>query len=295
MWDRASTFADDRVIELLREKFVPVAVDCWYLDRSKDAAGEFYKKVVSQRQPFEPGVRSTQGFYAFAPDGALLRGWNNRNVPRMREYLERALKDFKPGESEAIKGDRDPRFARAIPEGAVVVDVFAKVLEAEWPPTDDEMIKPLRGATGRDHLWILKDEVESLAAGKLPERLARRIARFHLVDNTRGEPPHWSPAEAKESKFGLEGGRISGTAKLESDSKDRSFEAGLSGFVEVRDGKLVRFDLVAHGQFGGEGQYTRNAPKGKFTLGIAFALAREGEASKVAPQGARDLRDYLGR
>ena len=125
MWDRASTFADDRVIALLREKFVPVAVDCWYLDRARDDAGEFYKKVVSQRQPFEPGKRSTQGFYAFAPDGTLLKGWNNRNVPRMREYLAEALKAFTPAEAGPAGADRDPRFARGLPDGAVVVLVPA--------------------------------------------------------------------------------------------------------------------------------------------------------------------------
>ena len=281
------------MIELLREKFIAVAVDCWYLDRAKDAAGEFYKKVVSQRQPFEPGVRSTQGFYAFAPDGKLLRGWNNRNVPRMREYLERALKDFKPADVEPADAARDPRFARGIPDGGVIVDVYSKVLEAEWPPTEDEMIKPLRVATGRDHLWILKDEIESLEAGTFPERLAKRIARFHFVDNTRGEPPHWTTAEVKEIEFKLAAGKVSGRAKLETGSADRGFDAGLTGVVEFKEGKLVRFDLVAKGRFGGEGQYTRNAPLGKFTLGIAFTLSKGGEASKVPPQGARDLRSYL--
>lgn len=293
MWDRASTFADDRVIELLRDNFIPVAVDCWYLDRANDPAGEFYKKVASQREPFQPGVRSTQGFYAFAADGTLLRGWNNRNVPRMREYLERALRDFKPAPAEKAEAARDPRFARSLPDGAVVVDVFTKVLEADWPPTDDEMILPLRTATGRDRLWILKDEIDALAAGKMPERLAKRIARFHLVDNSRGEPPHWAPAEVNEFKIDLAKGRVSGRATLEAAAKDRTFETVIAGVVEFRDGELTRFDLVAKGRFGGEGQYTRNAPKGKFTLGIAFTLAKEGEASKVPPQGARDLRTYL--
>ncbi|HEU4338786.1 MAG TPA: hypothetical protein VFS19_01850, partial [Planctomycetota bacterium] len=246
------------MIELLRTKFVAAAVDCWYLDRAKDAAGEFYKKVVSQRQPFEPGVRSTQGFYAFAPDGTLLRGWNNRNVPRMREYLERALKDFKPGTADALDAARDPRFQRSLPEGAVVVDVYSKILEADWPPTDDEMIKPLRVSTGRDHLWILKDEIDALAAGRFPERLAKRIARYHLIDNTRGEPPMWAPAEVKELALGMKGGRV----KLESGDGDRSFVAGMAATVEFRDGILTRFELVARGKFAGEGRFTKNAPPG---------------------------------
>jgi hypothetical protein len=293
VWDRASTFADDRVIELLKEKFIPVAVDCWYLDRAKDAAGEFYRKVVTQREPFRPAERSTQGFYAFAPDGTLLRGWNNRNVPRMREYLEGVLKDYKPGEADALDAARDPRFQRAIPDGAVVVDVYSKILEADWPPTDDEMIKPLRVSTGRDHLWILKDEIEALAAGRFPERLANRIARYHLIDNTRGEPPMWAPAEVKELSLDLKDGRVAGRAKLESKDRDRTFATTVAGAVEFRDGKLAKFDVVARGKFAGEGRYTRNAPPGSFTLGVAFTLSKGGEGSKVAPQGARDLRGYL--
>jgi hypothetical protein len=291
VWDRASTFADDRVIELLRTKFIPAAVDCWYLDRSKDDAGEFYKKVVSQRQPFEPGKRSTQGFYAFSADGTLLRGWNNRNVPRMRDYLERVLKDFKPVEGDALDAARDPRFDRAVPEGAVVVDVYAKILEATWPDEGDEYAKVIRIATGRDHLWILKDEIDALAAGRMPEKLARRIARFHLVDNTRGEPPHWTAAEVKNLKLELKDGRLGGAAQLAADS--RTFHAALAGTVEFREGKLARFDLVAKGDFEGEGPFTRLAPEGPFKLGVALTLSKGGESAKVPPQGARDLRGYL--
>jgi hypothetical protein len=291
VWDRASTFADDRVVELLQTKFIPAAVDCWYLDRAKDAAGEFYKKVVSQRQPFEPGKRSTQGFYIVAADGTLLRGWNNRNVPRMREYLEKVVKDFKPVESEALDAARDARFRRPLPDGAVVVDVYAKILEGTWSEPPDEYAKVIRAATGRDHLWILKDEIEALTAGRMPDRLARRIARFHLVDNTRGEPPHWSSAEIKDLRLDLKDGRLTGTAKLATDK--RTFDAALTGIVEVRDGRLARFDLVAKGAFEGEGPFTKFAPDGPFTLGIAFTVSKGGEASKVPPQGARDLRGYL--
>ena len=291
MWDRASTFADDRVVQLLQTKFIPAAVDCWYLDRAKDDAGEFYKKVVSQRQAFDPGRRSTQGFYVFTADGALLRGWNNRNVPRMREYLERALKDFKPGESEALDSARDPRFARALPEGAIVVDVYAKILEGTWSEPPDEYAKVIRVATGRDHLWIPKDEVDELAAGRFPDRLARRLARFHLVDNTRGEPPHWTGAEIKDLKLDLKNGRAAGSVKLA--AEQRTFDAALAGRIEFKEGKLTRFDLVARGRFEGEGPFTKFAPDGPFTLGVAFSLSKGGEASKVPPQGARDLRGYL--
>lgn len=131
-----------------------------------------------------------------------------------------------------------------------------------------------------------------LVAGSFPESLARRIARFHLIDNTRGEPPMWTKGEVRELKLRDQG---NGTVRLETDSGDRGYAATLAGEVQVKDGRIARFDLVARGAFWGEGRYTGGAPPGKFTLGIAFTLAGPGEASKVPPQGARDVRDYLGR
>ena len=45
---------------------------------------------------------------------------------------------------------------------------------------------------------------------------------------------------------------------------------------------------MAHGQFHGEGTYTRNAPKGKFPLAIAFTLADGKDAADtIPPQGSR--------
>ena len=75
--------------------------------------------------------------------------------------------------------------------------------------------------------------------------------------------------------------------------RSRTFATVAAGTVEFRDGKLTKFDLVARGKFAGEGRYTRIAPPGPFTLGVALTLSKGGEASKVAPQGARDLHGYL--
>ena len=61
----------------------------------------------------------------------------------------------------------------------------------------------------------------------------------------------------------------------------------LLGYVETKGDTLVRFDLVAHGQFRGHGQYTATcAPVGNFMLAIAFTLADQStEAAKIPPQG----------
>lgn len=298
MLDRGSCFADARVVALLVARFVPVALDVWYEERRSDAAGELYRKIVRQRQGYRAGV-TTQGFYVCSPEGALLAGWNNRDAEKVRRTLEGALAGYRPGAAPGSSPQEpDPRFARTPPEGGLVADVFSRVIEARWPASTSRWDAIFRASTGRDHLWLTGEEARELAAGRMPPALVRRIARFHLVDNTRGEPPMWAPGEVREARIVRvpERGRwrLEGRARLEAEGGERSGEVELLGYVEAREGKVTRFDLVARGRFQGRGRYTEvSAPVGPFTLAVAFRLAGKEEAAKVPPQGARDLAEYL--
>ena len=84
------------------------------------------------------------------------------------------------------------------------------------------------------------------------------------------------------------------TAKPSADGA-RSYEAQLLGFVEAEHGEVTRFDLVALGDYEGEGRYTRGAPKGKFPFAVSFTLADGDDvADAVPPQGSRGwLKGYL--
>lgn len=269
-------------------------MDVWYHERRKDDEGEFYRKVVFQREGMRKG-RTTQGFYIFTPKGDLIRGWNNRDIPKMRRYLEAALKDYKPEKGDALTDDEDGRYGRTPPEGGLVVDVYSKIVKADRDPPRNDWEKLFRTSLGRDHLWIRKDEAEALASGRWPESLTTRIVRYHLVDNTRGEPPMWGRGEIARAEISLKKGRMEGEIHVETKDGERGYKAKLLGFVQTKNGKVTRFDLVARGDYHGAGKYTSNdMPKGTFTLAVAFRIAGKGEASKVPPQGARDLRGYLG-
>jgi hypothetical protein len=300
--DRESSFADEKVIDLLRRSFVPVALDVWYEERRQDAGGDFYRKVVFQRDGMVAD-RTTQGFYIFSPDGALIRGWNNRDVGKLREALRRAADDYRPPKSGALDAKPDSNFARTPPPGGLVVDVHSRILKGEWPEASDDWQKIFRSATGRDHLWITKQEVDALARGDFPKSLATRIARYHCIDNTRGEPPMWERPEVSNLRMDCRpaksGFSIEGEVRLATAAGERGYDARATGVVEAKGDRVTRFDLVVRGDFFGEGTFTKGAPKGKFTLAIAFTLAEESparaEIRKVPPQGARDLGDYLGR
>ena len=288
-----STFADPEIIKLLQTRFVPVAIDQWYTRRQKDAEGEYYRKVARQGPRKDP-EQTTQGLYVFTAGGKLLGYTNNRGPDRVKRLLDKTLKEFKPGKADPIDvGRRDPKYDRSLPEGMVVVDVTSKVLGG-YEPSENKWQKLFRTSLGRDHLWIRKDEVAALGKGRLMESLMKRMASFHLVDNTRGEPPHWRPSEITTLDTSFTKGRVTGTVHLETDSGDRGFRADLLGYDETDGDRLTRFDLVVRGQFWGEGRYTRDAPKGKFPFAVAFTLADpKDEAAKVPPQGARWLPGYI--
>lgn len=202
--------------------------------------------------------------------------------------MKRALDKFEPSDVGAIEtGKPDPRYNPVPPEGGLVLRVRAKVLGG-YEETNDPWRRIFQTAISRDNLWISKREHEALVQDRLLESLQKRIARFHLVDNTRGEPPMWKESEIRKLDLRLENGRLKGTVHLETESGDRGFEAALLGIVARQDGRVTRLDVVARGQFWGEGRYTRAAPEGKFPLAVSFTLADGRDvADRVPPQGSR--------
>lgn len=294
MIDRASTFSDPGIVALLREKFVPVAIDQAYQRRQQDAEGDFYRKIANQGpRPADGGT--TQGRYLAEADGTLLGFNNHRDSERLLRLMREALARPRPQGVAAVEaGTKDARYSPVPPADGLVVRVHSLVLGG-YPETEDPVVKIFQEGMGRDNLWIRGDEHEALARGELPDSLVVRIARFHLVDNTRGEPPMWAAEEIRERSVALSEGRLSGRLHLATADGSREFRVELLGFVESEGGRVKRFDLVAKGAFRGESPLTRHAPPGEFPLGISFRLADGGDpADTLPPQGSRGWVDgYL--
>jgi hypothetical protein len=70
------------------------------------------------------------------------------------------------------------------------------------------------------------------------------------------------------------------------------YEAKLFGFLEVRDGSLRRFDVLARGKAWGKHSGVPYAPFGKFVLSVGFAVARPG-ATFDAPPVKNYIEDYV--
>src|SRR5262249_48057520 len=148
---------------------------------------------------------------------------------------------------------------------------------------------------GFDHAWLRQDEAAALVKGELPHSVKSRLARFHLLDNTRGEPPAWKVDEVKKLDMALKDGKLTGTVHLETKNGQRGYQAKWFGIVEVKGGKVTRFDLVAKGLYWGEGTFTKGAPPGQFPFAVAFTLSPgTSVADRVLPGAARgNLKGYL--
>jgi hypothetical protein len=285
--DRASTFADSEIVAMLQKDFVPVAIDQGGQRRQNDPEGDFYRRIAGQgpRSDFQS---TTQGLYIADASGKLIAYNNNRGPERIRRLMREALEGFSPPRVQPIAdGTLDSKFHPVPPEGGLVVRVHAKILRGYAAPRN-EWEKIFQSAIARDNLWITATEREALVRGKFSDVLAERIARFHLVDNTRGEPPMWTRDDLKLIRVALVDGRIRGPVELRTPTGSRGYLAELAGIVEVAGGQVTRFDLVAQGDYWGHGPYTSGPPEGKFPLAVSFRLADGSDAAdEIPPEGSR--------
>ena len=295
MLDRESTFALPGTVKLLQDRFIPVALDQAYQRRQKDAEGEFYRKIASQ-SPRKDFNNTTQGFYVADATGKLYFYNNNRDPKKVQRLIRKSLREFNSsplGKVATLRSDtQDERWNIEPPEGGLVIRVRAKVLGG-YEPTEDRWKQIFHNSVSRDNLWVTQTEHEALVAGSIPISLQQRIARFHLVDNTRGEPPMWAAEDVRSLRMRLsDKGQMEGRVILRTarggDGSDRGYEAELKGKVEISERKVSGLEIVCLGEFWGEGPYTKGAPEGKFPLAITFTLADGSDiADRVPPQGAR--------
>ncbi len=324
-----STFADPEVIKLCETSFVPVCTDDWYTRRRRDDEGEFFHKVAVQG-PRKDRDGTRQGIYVFTADGELL-GFKNagQDAAVMKQVFADALAKFKKLPAARTKpgavtvpphGKLDPNYTRQLPAGALVLRANARILDRKG----DAFAKGTCEFTGgdrasRDFVWLTKDEVQALAPAKVevgfrypvPAAVAERIARFHLADNTRGEPAFWKKDQVRKNDMTLTvvkadaesvDLRLDGAATMASDADlakaDRGYEVKLRGQLRWDTGRktFTGFDVAGVGDHWGRSTFTPGDRPGRSLLGVAFGLADTDRPSeRIAPQGLRDRNPYWGK
>ncbi|MDP7033835.1 MAG: hypothetical protein QF752_05035 [Planctomycetota bacterium] len=319
-----STFSSARVAHLLATEFVPVAIDSWDYRHGRGEIARYYMRFAREANlnpPNPDGNRSYQGHYVITPSGHILAAQNRRGETAALELLTRA-RDAWNRLDPSIRGQEVPKETsgpRNLPTPALVLNVYSRVsstnrkVDPESNHLAREMDRFNRSRTGLDHLWLTERDTRLLdpRQRKVGERwhaplyLARRIARFHLVDNVRGEPDHYGQKDVAKARLELEVlSRNEEVVEIQIEGSFRMAKAGpyptrfdgrLDGRIvyNTQSRKWIRFDLLAQGISTGRGRYTPGAPDGTFKLAVAFEIPPDDFAVKIPPQGMRHRDQYL--
>jgi hypothetical protein len=320
---RALAFSDPAVIDLATRHFIPVAENCSYLQRQQDAKGEFFRLVAEQGHyagRTQPSA-TRQGIYACTAEGRFLASINTRQAEPMRGMMREALQRWREEPADAGQPDSlapyqaDPRTPHGYPEGGLVLKLYTRDLPRAVDTRPDDW---RRDAVNYDHAWFTREEAESLlppgarvgARFPVPAAIVRRLARFHLLDNVRGETPLWREDEVRSAEMTLEVAAASSeNVELHLEGAvqniargawavhpfveplpdtERGFDCRLRGFLtwDRSQARIVRFDLLAMGmRWGGSEHNIRRDDLEPAPMGVAFELAGSQPADRTPPQG----------
>jgi hypothetical protein len=321
---RALVWSNPEIIALSSSAFIPVAENSSYLQRQADAKGEFFRLIAEQGHYGGRTVPSAtrQGTYASTPEGHLLASINTREADKMLAMMQEALEHWQelpaPPAAAVLPDtyETDPRYRRDYPEEGLVLKVFSRDLPREVDTRPDDW---RREAVNTDHAWFTHEEALSLLPPvprvgdpyPAPSVFLQRLARFHLIDNVRGETPMWRPDEVCRAEMTLEVTdaapdrvdlRLDGAVRNvghgtwavrpfreKLDNSERGYDCRLVGFLRF-DRTLFHFtrcDVLAVGtRWGGSEHNVRWDDLDPAPMAVAFEMAGKTPADRTPPQGS---------
>lgn len=272
------------MIQRLREEFVPVVGNTHELQNGRSAARDWWMDLAKRAKPDSAYGKTSQGFYVLGADGSDYGFNNNRSVERVLQLMDRGLAAFKARPPSRVEiDDAGAAYGFAFPPGVAVTRVFARISPVPEGCHDSNQ------SVARDHLWVSSSEMASLAKGEFPMELARRLCRFQLVDNIRGEPDHWKADEVKLCEFSVtKAGIVTGKFSMSTATMTRGMEGTLAGVFDP--GRGLR--ALAKAKAWGASTYAPNPPEGRFPMVFAFLPVSDAMSKAVAPQAAFFGREY---
>jgi hypothetical protein len=290
---------DPEMVDLLRKHFVAFALNNagWTMNMTpaeaawlKDRGGRF----------------CTQGMAVLTAGGQMLATGGGYTAAPNIKMLKEALRKYQPEGAVEIGDPAAPVAPKEIPEGwgpflprvvprpardGLVLYVTAKALGLPERPArlpqgyrlaDYQLARKMLLV---DRLWAGKAEADALAAGEVPEKLKQRLA-VHVG--------FVMSSKVKAVDLTLREQRLTGSFLLENGERCAAL-----GFVEARDGKVCRFDLILKGRTDGTAGRGSGfpavggglVPEGKkVAAAVAFMLADPSdELARVQPGEGRDL------
>jgi hypothetical protein len=242
-----------------------------------------------------------QGMYVCGPDGTPYGFTNDHDPPDILKYMDRCLVAYRahpPKPTVVTEAEKNTPFSIQPAPTTQVLQTFARI------PNVPKGSSFLNEGVGRDFVWLYANEAASLVAHAqksggmmfpLPETFARRLARFHLLDNVRGTPDLWEAKDIRQLRLqartvanenGVLTVKFSGPFAMQNASGKRGYGGSLDGYltIDARTHQVARCQAFADGKAWGIGTFTPNAPPGKFRLIIALVDTKDIAARIVPPE-----------
>jgi hypothetical protein len=316
---RESVFSNDDIINSLNADFIPVVDNVSSSQRRKDDHGEFFRLIAEQGHYRGRSVptNTRQGLYAATAGGQLLVSVNSTSAGRVQRLLSDAKRIWSKTTAKerspklAEPGEPDRYFTRKPPVDGLALR--STVRDLPRPKGQKVDLSP----SNLDHVWIDRDDMLSLIPSELvvgksanfPDKIAQRIARYHLLDSVRGEAEPFAEEYIQQADIKLivakvDDGRIkfkvAGRCRANRPpNKNRNpytgktiptktgYDLQLYGIAEFDRQKeqFVRFDLLAAGdRWGGTMYNFRDNDLGKSPIGFAFELVEDVAKNPTPPR-----------
>lgn len=295
-------------VQKLLRSFVPVADEVGRLQRGKDAECRLFQKFCEEGHYGGRTIPTPtrQGIYAITSSGVFLGSCNTRSAKRVITMLEEALKRFGAmsrgqraiGENGEAALAAVRRFEDRFPKDGLALRVVSRDLPGAAKH------RPYDRAWNLDWAWFRKAEALAMLPGEervgatkdIPKDLVMRLARFHLVDNVRGQTSSYRAGEVEEAELSCTLRRFkAGRWTLGLEGKTRASAGGKwpRGLAVTLRGEAVwdtarqrftKFELVAVGKRWGRTKYNaRAAGDDREPIGFVLTLAEDAPSSRVAP------------
>ncbi|MCO5297405.1 MAG: hypothetical protein M9921_11155 [Fimbriimonadaceae bacterium] len=295
------------MIERLRRDFVPVAGNLRELQGPDTPVAHWFVAMARKLNYHVDMGEEAEGYYVFGPDGAPFAFTDWQSAEKVVETLDEGLSaSRKHPSANPDFGGPSPRPKPPAETGTSVLRSYARIRPVP------EGANPINRSIGRDHIWVYPEEIAALSAHQvgdafdLPATFAARLARFHLIDNVRGEPDMWLPEEVRKASFQVhvlarEGSVLRFGLEGEFAQQNAAGNRGQSGTlaaefaIDTAARRIVRFRGYSEGIAWGSAigtKCTELAPPGKYPLIIALVETDDPVAQLVPPQAASLAGEY---
>ena len=313
----------DPAVQALAAEFVPAADDAGSLKRGHGLDSALFHRIAEQGH-FAGRVVPTdsrQGVYAVTAAGRLLDSINTTDPRRLQVMLATALARWQALSDEERRAQSEPSVTTSATNRTATTEGRVLRVHSRDLPRDaaaDGAIRDGReaGTVGnQDHVWLSVDDIRSFlpespgTRRRVSRSLVARIARFHLVDNVRGQSLPFDAAAIEHAELWstlTAGDDRTATLRLEGRARatergvwpvrdefdlhqplpqERGYDLTLLGHAElaITDGRFSAFELVAAGTRWGGTQYNCRADDlGPAPFGVVLVLAAEGVAVPAA-------------